>query len=74
VHKYYFNGQVLKFFRNEDERDLADAILEIAQDDYYRKHLAETGAIFAADYSWAKKKIKYLTLLDQLVDSQPGNS
>ncbi len=66
VHKYYFNENVLRFFHNEDEKDLAEAIVRIAKDQIYRKRLAKAGKEFAADFSWEKKQTEYMWLVDQL--------
>jgi glycosyltransferase involved in cell wall biosynthesis len=66
VHKRYFNDSVLRFFRSGDERDLADAMLEVAQDEAYRKRLIEAGTVFAADFSWERNQSGYLSVLDHL--------
>jgi glycosyltransferase involved in cell wall biosynthesis len=66
VHKRYFNDNVLRFFRSGDEHDLADAILKVAQDEAYRNRLIEAATGFAADFSWERNQIAYLSVLDHL--------
>ena len=68
VHRHYFDTRVLEFFNSGDEKDLARAILKLATDEDYRKHLAKAGAEFAEDFSWEEKKSGYLRLVDRLVE------
>jgi glycosyltransferase involved in cell wall biosynthesis len=69
VHKYYFNEDVLMFFKNEDEKDLSEAILKVARDEKYRNRLSLAGNRFAEDFSWEKKQDHYVSLTNQLISS-----
>ena len=66
IHKYYFNGSVVQFFRGEDERDLARCMLLLIEDEILRKEFVQRGVEFVIDFSWEKKKDEYLQLVERL--------
>jgi glycosyltransferase involved in cell wall biosynthesis len=68
IHKHYFNDNVVKFFKSENEADLAEAILAVVRDKDYRDRLIEAGSNFAAGFTWEKNKHYYLSLLDRLIE------
>lgn len=70
IDRYYFNDSLVRFFRSEDERDLAEAIVALARDDSARRRLAENGLRLAHEYTWDTKVQGYLHLVDRLVGSR----
>jgi glycosyltransferase involved in cell wall biosynthesis len=66
IDKYYFNDSVLKFFKSEDEKDLAEAILLLVKDSQLRSNLVKNASEFVKEYSWDTKKRIYLDLVDNL--------
>ena len=66
IDKFYFNDDVVRFFRSGDDNDLADAIRQMADDKALRDRMAESGTAFAEDFSWDKRKQKYFDLVDRL--------
>jgi glycosyltransferase involved in cell wall biosynthesis len=67
IDQYYFNDSVVKFFKPDDEHDLAARIKELALDKEARKKLAADARSFAQDLTWSRKKQEYLNLVDRLV-------
>jgi glycosyltransferase involved in cell wall biosynthesis len=56
----------VKFFKSEDESDLASAILLLYQNPQLREQLAANGLRYVQDNSWQEKKRDYLKLIDGL--------
>jgi glycosyltransferase involved in cell wall biosynthesis len=74
IDKHYFNDSVVKFFRPEDEKDLAKSMLKMIKDQYFRKNLAENALKFVEDFFWEKRKGEYLDLVDRLISSKTRKS
>ena len=72
IDKYYFNDSIVRFFRPEDEEDLAESMLEMIKEPHRRNSLAENALKFVEEYSWEKRKWEYLNLVDRLV-AVPGS-
>ena len=66
IDNYYFNDSVVKFFKPDDEKDLASAILELFKNDEIRKKLSENSLRFVTDFSWDIHKEKYFNILKKL--------
>jgi len=66
IDRYYFNDSVVHFFKPEDEKDLAKAMLEMVRNETLRKTLVENASKFVEDFSWDKRKSEYLDLVDRL--------
>jgi glycosyltransferase involved in cell wall biosynthesis len=69
VDRYYFNESVVRFFRGDDEDDLARCMLDLIRHPEKRAALAEGAAQFIARNDWALMKQRYLDLVDGLVPS-----
>lgn len=78
VDRYYFNDSVAKFFRANDERSLADAILLLIEQLELRKSLVRNAGEFMKKYTWEENEAVYLDLVDSLVngsaDPKIGNN
>jgi glycosyltransferase involved in cell wall biosynthesis len=66
IDKFYFNDDVVRFFRSGDEVDLANAMRQMIADKAFRDRMAEQGNEFAQEFSWDKRKQEYFTLVDRL--------
>ena len=66
IDQYYFNDSVVKFFRPEDETDLAEKMLTLINDEQARQRLVSNATKFLEDYTWENKKYLYLDLVDRL--------
>lgn len=67
IDKYYFNDSVVKFFKPDDEIDLAQCMLTLIHDEELRNRLTDNALKFADDFSWERKKAEYLNLVDSLI-------
>lgn len=66
IDQYYFNDQLVRFFRCGDVDDLADAMLQLITDSALRQQLAGNGLLFAMHNDWEHKKSVYLDIVDAL--------
>ena len=69
VDQYYFNDSIVRFFRGNDEKSLADAMLFLIQNPDRRQELTRNADDFVKKYTWDENKAGYLNLVDSLVDS-----
>lgn len=67
VDRYYFNDSIVKFFRAEDEDDLAASMLQLIKQPEMRSTLAQNALGFVERNCWDSKKTEYLALVDGLV-------
>jgi glycosyltransferase involved in cell wall biosynthesis len=72
IDSYYFNDSVVKFFRANDEKSLADAILLMIKNPELRQRFTRNAGEFVLKYSWDMNKNTYLNLVDSLVQSSNG--
>ena len=66
IDKLYFNDDVVRFFRSDDEEDLASAIREMAVNKDMRERMVEKAAQHAEKFSWDRRKHEYFDLVDRL--------
>jgi glycosyltransferase involved in cell wall biosynthesis len=67
IDRYYFNDSVVKFFRANDEKSLAEAMQLMINDPGLRQDLVRNARVFIEAYTWERNKDKYLDLVDSLV-------
>jgi glycosyltransferase involved in cell wall biosynthesis len=67
IDRHYFDDSIVRFFRGEDENDLAHAILDLIRHKEMRQALIERATEFVARNDWAQKKHEYLNLVDELL-------
>jgi len=72
IDRYYFDESMLKFFRGQDERDLAKCMLELIRNPELRERLATNALKYVADKGWDVKKAEYLELVDRLASNVRG--
>ena len=68
IDRYYFNNSIVKYFRSQDEKDLADTILLLMRDKKLRKDLTEKALKYMKNNNWDVKRHIYLDLVDSLVE------
>lgn len=66
VDKYYFNPDVVTFFRSGDVADLADSMRRLMENHTLRVQQAARARAFVESYSWESKRSDYLALVDRL--------
>jgi glycosyltransferase involved in cell wall biosynthesis len=70
VDKYYFNPEVVTFFRSGDVQDLSDRMFDLMNSQTLRDRQSEHATSFVEAYSWERKRNDYLGLVDRLVCAQ----
>lgn len=73
IDRYYFNDSVAKFFKANDDKSLADAMLLLITNPEIRRDLANNADEFMKKYTWEENKDSYLNLVDSLVHSSSGD-
>jgi glycosyltransferase involved in cell wall biosynthesis len=71
IDRYYFNDCIVKFFKANDDKSLAEAMLQMIKNPAQREELVRNSREFIKGYTWEKNKGIYLDLVDSLV-AQPG--
>jgi glycosyltransferase involved in cell wall biosynthesis len=69
VDKYYFSDSVAYFFNANDEKSLAEAMLNLYRNKELRQKLADKAGEFVKKYTWDSNCHKYFDLVDSLVHS-----
>jgi glycosyltransferase involved in cell wall biosynthesis len=70
VDTFYFNENVAKFFRANDENSLADAMLLLIKNSAVRETLVRNASEFVKKYTWDVNQHIYLDLVDSLLSSR----
>ena len=66
IDQYYFDESVVRFFKSGDHRAMADAMLQVIEDDGLRHKMIEEGYRYVSTHSWDTRKQDYLNLMDNL--------
>ncbi len=66
IDQFYFNENVVKYFKSGDEEDLARCILLLYNDQKLRKRLIKNGMDWIKENNWDVKKVEYIKLLNTL--------
>jgi glycosyltransferase involved in cell wall biosynthesis len=67
IDTYYFNDSVVRFFQANDDRSLADAMLDMTENPEERREIVRNARKFIGTYTWDKNRSIYLNLVDALV-------
>ncbi len=73
VDTFYFDDHLVRFFTPGDSKALAQAIIEVVQDEDLRSNLILAGLKYARQNSWEENKQAYFNLVDSLTVEQFGN-
>jgi glycosyltransferase involved in cell wall biosynthesis/peptidoglycan/xylan/chitin deacetylase (PgdA/CDA1 family) len=66
IDSYYFDEGVVHFFPSGDSQALADAMLDVIENQTLRKTLVTNGLEYAKANNWDQKKDEYLKLVDSM--------
>lgn len=66
IDSFYFDETVVRFFTSGDDRAMADAMLQVIENEALRQGLIAKGHEYATNHSWDTKKQDYLNLVDGL--------
>ena len=67
VDRYYFDDSIVKFFESGNPDALAEAALEILQDEELRAGMVERARDYVVRNAWQTRKAEYLALVDSLL-------
>jgi glycosyltransferase involved in cell wall biosynthesis len=67
IDRFYFNDSVVRFFKAEDEKDMAKNMLDMIKNRELREQIARNASRFIEEYTWDKKEWEYLALVDSLL-------
>jgi glycosyltransferase involved in cell wall biosynthesis len=71
IHAYYYDESIIKYYENDDEEQLAEAIALLRNNPKLRFELAARASEYARRSSWQSRKQEYLQLVDTLVKTNP---
>ena len=72
IDRYYFNDSIVRFFRSEDEKDLAESMLALIRDKGLRERQVRNAEQFMIANSWEVRQKEYLSLLKSLLENRNG--
>jgi glycosyltransferase involved in cell wall biosynthesis len=72
VHAYYYNEDIIRYYDNDDENQLADLILQMRNDPQLRREIASRASKYAEHNTWQVCKTGYLDLVDRLTKQKPS--
>lgn len=69
THVLYYDDSIIKYYDNDDEAALADAIRLLGSDPVLRREQAARASKYASENTWQVRKEEYLRLVDELVSN-----
>jgi glycosyltransferase involved in cell wall biosynthesis len=72
IDRYYFNDDLVQFFKSADPDDLAQKILDLMGNETRRESLRQHAGEFIAQNTWDVKKQEYLDLVERLTGAPRG--
>jgi glycosyltransferase involved in cell wall biosynthesis len=66
IDSYYFKDDEVRFFTPGDSDAMAEAMCEVAEDRTLRDSLIANGLKYVEQNGWARKRMEYLNLIDDL--------
>lgn len=74
IEQCFFDDSVIRYFRAEDEADLAAAVVAVHHDSGLRDRLITAGLRYTNKNSWQTKIGEYLTVVDELTSAKRDRS
>jgi glycosyltransferase involved in cell wall biosynthesis/peptidoglycan/xylan/chitin deacetylase (PgdA/CDA1 family) len=74
IDTFYFNDKIVRFFTSDDVQDMAEAMLQVIENQSVRNELVAGGYEYADRHNWDTRKRDYLELVDSLSTEQFGGS
>ena len=71
IDRFYFNDSVVRFFESGNPDALAEAIVEVLQNDELRRRMIANALEYAEQNSWQRRQGDYLELVDALIENRP---
>ena len=70
IDQFYFDSTVAQFFESGNVEELADALIEVLNNDSKRASMIANGSAYAAANAWSSRKEAYLRIVDGLVANE----
>jgi glycosyltransferase involved in cell wall biosynthesis len=70
IDSFYFNDSVVRFFESGNDKDLAEAMLDLMRNPELRRTLVHNASDYVARNNWNLKKYEYLNLVDSLISPE----
>jgi len=70
IDRYYFNDSVVRFFESGNPDALAEAIVEVLQNDELRRRMVANALEYASQNNWQRRQATYLELVDALIEKR----
>ena len=74
IDRFYFNDSVVRFFESGNPDALAEAIIEVLENDELRRRMIANALEYASQNSWQRRQAAYLELVDALIENRPVSS
>lgn len=71
IDRFYFNDEVVQFFKAQEPGDLAEKLLFMLKDQSFCRSLSAKALVMAKNFSWDLNKGMYLDLIDALSAPNP---
>ena len=71
IHSYYYHESIIQYYENDDETQLAEAILRLKNDPGLCSRLVANAKRYVQENNWGSRKHEYLQLVDSLVTAHP---
>ena len=71
IDRFYFNDSIVRFFESGNPDALAEAIVEVLQNDELRRRMIANALEYADQNSWRRRQGDYLELVDSLIENRP---
>jgi glycosyltransferase involved in cell wall biosynthesis len=71
IDRFYFNDSIVRFFESGNPDTLAEAIVEVLQNDELRHCMIAKALEYADQNSWQRRQGDYLELVDALIENRP---
>jgi glycosyltransferase involved in cell wall biosynthesis len=67
IHAYYYDGSIVEYYENDDEKQLAEKIFLLRNSPKLREQLVANANRYVAENNWDARKHDYLSLVNSLV-------
>ena len=67
IDQYYFNDNIVQFFKPGSSDDLADKIEQLIKNQELRKKLSKNALQFSLDHNWSAKQSLYFNIVNSLI-------
>ena len=71
IDRFYFDDSVVRFFESGNPEALAEAIVEVLQNDELRRRMVANALEYASQNNWQRRQAAYLGLVDALIENRP---